>query len=168
MLIHKSLMVLTLGLSGMTALMAQTTTPTPPTGMRESSFPPIGVALTETIQVNLFNQAVNPTTGTAASCTGSVSFLDANGKTIGTATNFTVASGDTAAVSLLGSKANASTTTGARAEVRAVVSLTVTHGTPCALVQSLETFDSTTGATHAYVSGGTVGGFAVPVAVGRN
>jgi hypothetical protein len=173
MLIHKSLMVLTLGLSGMAAIMAQ-----PASVTRNTSFPPVGVALMETMQVNLFNQATTPPTtmdtlappvapGTAASCTGSVSFLDANGKEIGTATNFTVASGDTQSISLLGSKANASTTTGARAEVRAVVSLTTARGTPCSLVQSLETFDSTTGATHVYVQGGTLGGFAIP-GFGRN
>ena len=63
---------------------------------------------------------------------------------------FTVAAGDTQSISLLGTAVDASM--GSRAEIRAVVSLTITRGTPCSLVQSLETFDSSTGATHVYLT----------------
>jgi len=149
---HKFLMTVIFS-SGMSALLAQTATPV----MRQSSFPPVGVALTETIQVNLYNQAAATTNGTAPSCTGSVSFLDATGKAIsGAGGNFTVAAGQTQSISLLGSKANTSSTTGSRAEIRAQISLTSTHGTPCSLIDTLETFDSTTGATHVFLVGSPV------------
>jgi hypothetical protein len=119
---------------------------------RQSNFAPVGVAGTETIQVNLLNTAQNNTNnGTAASCTGSVAFLDSAGKAIsGAGGSFTVPAGQIVSVSLAGSKIPASSTTGTRPEVHITVSLvtTVPHPAPCALVESLETFDSTTGATH--------------------
>lgn len=80
MSVHRFLIVLTLGLSGISAVMAQPSAPTP--AARQSSFPPVGLAFSETMQVNLSNQAANPTSGTAASCTGTVTFLDSSGKEI--------------------------------------------------------------------------------------
>ncbi|HUJ50964.1 MAG TPA: hypothetical protein VLW25_12225 [Bryobacteraceae bacterium] len=150
MSIHRFLLVLTLGLSGICTVMAQP--PTAAGGTRQFSFPPAGLAFGETMQVNLFNQAASAPNGTAASCTGTVSFLDLNGKEIPkSGGKFTVASGDTQPITLLGTAVN--TSMGGRAEIRAVVSLTITHGTPCWLVQSLETYDSSTGATHVYLTG---------------
>lgn len=147
MSVHRFLMVLTLSLSGISVAMAQT--PAPNAATRQSSFPPVGLAFSETMQVNLFNQAANAPNGTAASCTGTVSFLDLNGKEIPkSGGTFTVAAGDTQSISLLGTVVDASM--GSRAEIRAEISLTITRGTPCSLVQSLETFDSSTGATHVY------------------
>src|SRR5258706_11123090 len=64
------------------------------------SFPPTGLALTETAQINVTNIAAASSTGTAASCTGSVSFVNSSGATIGTATSFTVGTGQIASVSL--------------------------------------------------------------------
>jgi hypothetical protein len=161
MSIHKFLLAIVLGASGVSAVWAQPTT----TMSHEASFAPVGVALTETLQVNLFNQSPAATTGTAPSCTGSVSFLDATGKAIsGTGGSFTVASGATQSISILGSKANSSTTTGSRAEIRAVISLTTPRGTPCSLVDSLETFDSTTGVTHVYLLGSVFNEVPFPIA----
>jgi len=158
---QRFLIVLTLGLSGIAPVMAQPPAPTP--AARQSSFPPVGLAFSETMQVNLFNQAVNASNGTAASCTGTVSFLDENGKPIPkTGGTFTVAAGDTQSISLLGTVVDASM--GSRAEIRAEISLTVTRGTPCSLVQSLETFDSSTGVTHVYLTGSTA--TTLPFAVG--
>jgi len=152
MSIHKVFLTLILGSCGLSALMAQTT---PTVVTRQASFAPVGVALTETMQVNLFNQASNSSNGTAASCTGSVSFVDASGKAIsGAGGTFTVAAGVTQPISLMGNKANSSTTTGSRAEIRAVVTLNIIHGTPCSLVDTLELFDSTTGALHLFLNGG--------------
>jgi len=160
MSMHKIFLTIVLGASGVSMLSAQTSA----TVMRQASFPPVGVALTETMQVNLFNQAAAATTGTAPSCTGSVSFIDSTGKAIaGTGGNFTVAAGQTQSISILGSKANSSTSTGARAEVRAVVALNSVRGTPCSLVDSLETFDSTTGATHAYLLGSVLNEIPFPI-----
>lgn len=166
MSIYRLIATLTLGLSG-TLLAQPPTTPTSVT--RQFSFPPVGVALTETIQVNLFNQAANAANGTAASCTGTVSFLDAKGNAIAKSGGpFTVAAGDTQSINLLGTAANTATTTGSRAEIRAVVSLTLAHGTPCSLVESLETFDSGTGATHVFVTGNSMGALPIAAAIGRD
>ena len=157
---HKLLLTIVLGISGVSMLSAQPSTAT----TRVASFPPVGVALTEGMQVNLYNQAPAVTTGTAPSCTGSVSFVDATGKAIaGTGGNFTVAAGATQSISILGTKANTSTTTGARAEVRAVVTLNSVRGTPCSLVDSLETFDATTGATHVYLVGSVINEIPFPI-----
>lgn len=160
MSIHKIILTIVLGAGGVSMLSAQTST----TLMREASFPPVGVALTEEMQVNLYNQSAPATTGTAPSCTGSVSFVDSTGKAIaGTGGNFTVAAGQTQSISILGSKANTNTSTGARAEVRAVVTLNSVFGTPCSLVDSLETFDSTTGVTHVYLVGSVLNEIPFPI-----
>jgi len=157
---HKIFLTIVLGAGGVSMVSAQPSTMT----TRQASFPPVGVALTETMQVNLFNQDAPATTGTAPSCTGSISFVDSTGKAIaGTGGNFTVAAGQTQSISILGSKASTNTSTGARAEVRAVVTLNSVHGTPCSLVDSLETFDSTTGATHVYLLGSVLNVIPFPI-----
>ena len=130
--------------------MAQTTTSS--TVTRQFSYPPVGLAATETAQINVVNQAAASSTGTAASCTGSISFVNASGTAIGTATSFTVSTGQIASVALPFNKAGAS---GTRTEIRGVVSLTMTTGTgaaPCALATSLETYDTSTGATHIFLA----------------
>ena len=130
---------------------AQTSTTT----TRTRSFPPIGLAPTETLQINLLNMATTSSSGTAASCTGSVSFASATGAAVGTATTFTVTSGQVFSVRLPFSSSGAT----ARAEFVALVTST-SSSAPCALVTSLETFDTTTGATHIYIGGsGPEGGF---------
>ena len=133
--------------------LAQTTTTTVVT--RESSYPPVGLASTETMQVNLANLASNVTNGPAASCTGSVSFINAAGTTIGAATNFNVAENIVFSVSLPFTK---SAISGVRGEVRVVIQTTTPTGKnspPCSLQTSLETFDTTTGATHVYLTSGS-------------
>jgi hypothetical protein len=114
---------------------------------------PLGLGSTETLRVDLTNTAtaVAPTnSATAASCTGSVSFLNSSGATIGTATPFTVAAGATSPVSLAFVNAGF---TGNRGELRVVISLTRTSGVPCQLETSISTFDTSSGATHLFVSG---------------
>jgi hypothetical protein len=128
---------------------AQTTTATI---TRTLTFAPIGLASSETAQVNLVNLASNPTNGNAASCAGSVSFLNTSGSAIGSATPFTITSGQIASVKLPYS----STAASGRTVVRAVVAQTFATGSsaaPCALATSLETYDTSTGVTHAYVVG---------------
>lgn len=111
------------------------------------SFPPTGLALTETAQIDVSNLAANASNGTAASCTGSVSFVNSSGATIGTATTFTVTSGQIASISLPFAKASVS---GSRTVIRGIVQHTVTRPAtaPCSLVFSLEVFDTSTGVTH--------------------
>jgi len=119
-----------------------------------SSYPPVGYASTETLQVNLANLAANATsngTPIAASCTGTVAFLTAAGTAIGTATPFTATAGQTISVTLPFAK---STITGTRGEIRVVITSTNPVGRnapPCNLSTSLETFDVVSGATHIYL-----------------
>jgi hypothetical protein len=131
----------------------QTTTTT----TRDVTIGPIGVGSTETIQINVVNLASNSSTGTAASCTGSITFNNTTGNPIGTSTPFTVISGQIFSATLPFAKISTST---ARTEVTGVVAMTTssTSRTPCDLRFSLETFDTTTGATHVYVSGAAEGG----------
>ena len=142
------------------------------TTIRTSNLPPIGIAGTETAQVILTNTAANLTTvsaGTAssatvpvASCVGSVAFYNASGKLIGTATAFTLTSGQIEQVSLPYASANSSI---GRALIRAVVSLTTTFpsAAPCSLAYSLVTFDTTTGVTHAIVTDSGLTGIVTPL-----
>jgi hypothetical protein len=113
------------------------------------AFPLVGLASTETIGVNLINLASNPTAGTAASCAGSVSFVNAAGATIGTATTFTLTANAVTSVNLAFSGAGL---TGIRGLIRTVVATTTTSGVPCALSYSLNTFDTATGATHVFLA----------------
>lgn len=121
------------------------------TTTREMTFPPIGLAGSETAQINVVNVAAPSSSGTAASCTGTISFLNASGAVIGSATNFTVTSGQISSASLPFAKTAAS----GRTEVRGVVALTEssTSTAPCDLQISMETFDTSTGVTHVYLSG---------------
>ena len=138
--------------------LAQTTT-TSSSVTRESSSAPIGLASSETVQVNVVNVATASSSGTAAFCTGTIGFVNSGGTAIGSATSFTVTSGQTFSATLPFSKAGAS---GTRTEVRAIVTVTDTTGSgaaPCQLTSSLETYDTATGVTHVYLANGIDGGY---------
>jgi hypothetical protein len=143
--------------------LGQTTTPvTLPTFTSTSNLPPIGLAATETAQVNVVNTAQASSSGTAASCGGSIAFYNAKGTIIGTASAFTVGSGQIFSVTLPYASAGAA---GSRTVVRAVITSAETIAIavlgsppgnavpPCSLAYSLETYDTATGVTHAYISG---------------
>src|ERR1017187_10072868 len=76
--------------------MAQTTITT----TRDSTIGPVGVGSAETIQINVANLASNSSSGTAASCTGSITFNNTTGNAIGTSTSFTVTAGQIFSASL--------------------------------------------------------------------
>jgi len=126
---------------------AQTTTTS---GTRSFDYPPAGLAASETMQINVLSSATASSSGTAASCTGTISFTSAAGAALGTAASFTVSSGEIFSAALPFAKTAA---TGTRTEVVGVVSITTTAGTPCGLRTSLETFDTETGVTHVYLAG---------------
>src|SRR5689334_8458527 len=88
---------------------AQTTTTTN-TVTRQFGFGPMGLASTETAQINVVNTAAASSSGTAASCTGGISFVNASGAAIGSATSFTVGTGQISSVTLPFSKLGASGT----------------------------------------------------------
>ena len=129
---------------------AQTTT------TRNITIGPVGVGSSETVQINVANLAANSTSGTAASCTGSITFNNSAGNAIGTSTSFTVTAGQIFSASLPFARLTTSTT---RAEVIGVIGLTTssTNRTPCSLHYSLETYDTATGATHVHVAGDAAG-----------
>jgi len=135
------------------AAFAQTSTTS--TTTRNFVFPPAGLASSETAQVNVVNTASASQSGTAASCTGNVSFLSSTGAVIGTATNFTVGTGAISSAKLaFGSSGATGTRTVIRAEVTQTFTATTgTANAPCALAISFETYDTTTGATHTYQTG---------------
>lgn len=131
------------------------TAPTALTFTASSNLPPFGLGSTETAQVNVVNTAAASSNGTAASCSGTIAFYNANGVIIGTATPFTaLGTGKIFSATL----AYASTGgTGSRMVLRAEITDTATlagfQSAPCALSSSLEIYDSSTGVTHAFVSG---------------
>jgi hypothetical protein len=156
-----------LSIAVFTAAAALSQTTTTGTITETSNTPPVGLASSETVQVNLVNAASNPSNANApaAACTGTVSFLNASGKTIGTPANFSIASGVIYSTSIPFATVGAST----RTEVRAVItrSITLNANTPCSLQGTIETYDTTSGVTHIYYPNIAIGGpIAIPVAVG--
>lgn len=122
------------------------------------SLPPFGLAASETAQINLVNTAGPDTNGTAASCTGTVTFYDGTGAPIGKPTNFTIGTAQIFSVKLPFSSLTAS---GSRTVIRAEIAgsavaisvLSPPSLPPCGLTFSLETYDSSTGVTHMFFSG---------------
>ena len=145
MLLRKLLSISFVAAGSVLSLFAQTST----TGTRTITLPPAGLGSTETAQINIVNVASNSSTGTAASCTGTISFLNSAGATIGSATTVTLSSGQLLSASLPFSSAGLS---GVRGEIRGQIALTVTSGVPCAPSFSFETFDTSSGATHIYLA----------------
>ncbi len=127
---------------------AQSTT----TRTSDFTFPLVGVGTTETLGVNLINLATTSATSAAAapSCTGTVTFINAAGITIGTPTTFTLAS---KAVQVVTMTFAAAAFTGTRGLVRTVIETTRTSNIACSLSYSLNTYDTTTGVTHVFLSG---------------
>jgi hypothetical protein len=147
------------------------------------SFPPVGLAFPETLQINLVNRpsplfaAISPigictlcttigvpvagstgaialaTTSPAATttCTGTITFTNALGKSIGTPVPFTVPSGQIFSAPLPFSMTGY---TGFRGEILASVQGTTTLPSTnvCSLTMSLETFDTNTGVTHIFLT----------------
>lgn len=128
----------------------QGTTP-PAVITRNYSFPPVGLASTETAQVNVVNTATASTAAGAAApaCNVTITFTNASAKTVDTV-KFTTTGSDIVSTGLSFSTLEPSSLT--RAEFIASVELSTTPGsnTPCSAVFSLETFD-TSGATGTHV-----------------
>ncbi len=122
---------------------------------RDYVFPPVGLGSSETASITVVNTAPAASGGTntaaaAPSCTGTISFSNANGA-IGTPASFTLGSEQFKTVTLAFANAGL---TGIRGEIQGKVSLTVSTSTaaPCSPAFTLETYDSTTGATHAVIA----------------
>jgi len=131
-----------MAMCSLTAVGALAQSTTSSTTTRTISFPLIGLGSTQTAQVNVVNLATASSSGTAASCTGTIAFLNASGSTIGTASSFTVTSGQMYSATLPFSKSGAA---GSHGVVRGVVTVTPASGVPCELESALEVYDTNTG-----------------------
>jgi hypothetical protein len=133
-----------------------------------SVLPPMGLASSETVQVNIVNNAPLMPGAATPSCAGSVAFYNESGSIIGTATTFTVGSGQIFSVTLPFGSAGAS---GSRTVIRAQITPAVVTWAglepppSCILASSLETYDTATGATHAFAAGVAAPGIPVLKAV---
>ena len=153
----RTLLVLVSTTIGLSSAFGQTTT----TNTREVDFPAIAFGSGETLEINVINVAANSTSGTAASCTGSVLFKNAAGTAVGSASPFTLTTGQISSTRLPFATA---TSSGGRTAIRAAVQITAPTTTPrppCSLQFTLEVFDSATNATHIVITDGglSTGGF---------
>jgi hypothetical protein len=125
---------------------------------RDYAFPPVGLAGSETAQINLVNIAEASTAAgaTAPTCTGTVTFANASGKTIGTPASFTTTGSQVTSIQLTFSQLGSS---GTRGQFVASVQLASAFppAAPCSLVFSLETFDNSSGVTHVYLGNSSTG-----------
>jgi hypothetical protein len=141
-------------------LRSQTTIATPVmpiAATRDYVFPPVGLGSGETASITVVNTA-GPAPATiggasaqpsaAPSCTGAISFSNANGA-IGTPVSFTVGAEGFQTATLPFASAGL---TGNRGEILGKVSLAAPGTAPCSLKFSLETYDSITFATHAVLT----------------
>jgi hypothetical protein len=148
------------------AALAQTTTKTT-TITQNYTFPPVGVAGSETLQVNLANTASATIATLAApaapSCTGMVSVTSSAGITKNSP--FTVAGGAIQSISLPFSNIGAAG--GARTEVLVTVqhAIAIPSTVPCTLIFSLETYLTSTGETHVLLGNTSTNGV-IPVLTG--
>jgi hypothetical protein len=136
---------------------AQTTTTTE-TFSSSINLPVVGLGSTQTLEVDVVNLASNTSSGTKASCSGSISFLNSSGATIGSSTAITSLGAGAAASAALPFASSGGT--GTRTLVRAVVTLTTTVTTgvqtaPCSLQATMSLFETGTGATDAVIQGST-------------
>jgi hypothetical protein len=121
--------------------------------------PPIGLAATETAQVNVVNTAQLPLSEVGPLCSGTIVFYGgADGYSIlGKIAPFQVTFGQMFSAGL---PYPATGVSGSRTVIRAEITLspfkvltdTGIQNTQCSLAASLETFDTVTGVTHVVVS----------------
>jgi len=144
-----------------------TSTTTPPTP-QPMPLPPFGLGSTEVARIDLLNAAAASSSGTAASCTGTVAFYNASGTLIGSSTSYTLGTNQISSVSLSFGSAGL---TSPRGEITAMITPTVpsssssssstsssTTAAPCQLLATLSTYDQVSGATHLFTPVGGPGG----------
>lgn len=122
--------------------------------------PPVGLAISETAQVNVVNAAtVPPSGGVEPICGGTITFYGGTGGgTVVGVSAFSLRIGQIFSAALSYVSASAS---GARTVIRAAINLSAVIvptdagpvAAPCTLASSIETFDNASGVTHAFASG---------------
>jgi hypothetical protein len=141
---------------GTISLLSAQSAAVPAATTRQYVFPPVGLGSTETASITVVNTAASPALTQdnalpqSPSCSGTISFSNANGA-IGSPTTFQVGMDQFKTVTLPFASAGL---TGIRGEIQGMVSLNVSNlqAIPCALMFSLEIYDSTTGQTHAVLN----------------
>jgi len=124
---------------------------------RDYSFPPVGLASSETAQLNLVNLSVAPIPSGSVACSGTITFTSAGGTTIGKPISFATAGSQVISTQLTFSQLGLAASD-TRGEFVASVQLTSSFGpSACSLVFSLETFDTMSGVTHVYLGNSATG-----------
>lgn len=116
--------------------------------LRNYTFPPVGLASSETAQLNIVNVASVANAAIAKPvCAGTITFTNASGAVVGDPVTFTTSGSQTFSTQLSFSKLASA---GVRAEFVASIqqNLAVPPSGFCSMAFSLETFDTATGATH--------------------
>lgn len=140
----------------MAAICATAQTSVTSTLTRDYIFPPVGLGSGETASITVVNTATSSSTATvslpaqAPSCSGTISFANASGA-IGTPTSFTVGANGFQTATLAFANAGLGNDRG-EIQGKVTLNLAAINPTPCALSISLETYDSTTFATHVVMS----------------
>ncbi len=136
------------------ATLAQTTGPI---DTRTVNLPVVGLASSETAQVNVASPGFPGITDAPfpTPCTGTIAFYNTNGAAIGSSTSFSITLAQVFSATLPYSDITG-TSGNARTTIRAIVTTNVS----CSVTANIETFDTATGVTHVHVEGGsTVGIF---------
>ena len=116
--------------------------------LRNFTFPPVGLASSETAQVNIVNVASVANAAIAKPvCAGTITFTNASGAAVADPVSFTTTGSQVFSTQLSFSKLASA---GVRAEFVASIlqNLAVPPSGFCSMAFSLETFDTSTGATH--------------------
>jgi len=138
----------------------------PTTLPRTVNLPVVGLASSETAQVNVVN-LVPPflfvsgafSAGSTTPCTGTIAFYNASGTAIGSSTPFSISTGQISSATVPYSAVvpgDPPPTGNGRTTIRATVTTNA-----CSVATNIETFDTATGVTHVHVEGsGTLLGLA--------
>ncbi len=125
------------------------------------NLPVVGLASSETAQINVVNLAPSGlfvsgsfSTGTTAPCAGTITLYNAAGSALGNPASFSISTGQVFSATL-----PYSDVTGTSKDARTAVRATVTTNPPCAVNTNIETFDTMTGVTHIHVEGPATGIF---------
>jgi hypothetical protein len=127
----------------------------------------VGLASTETAQVNVVNLAASvqsvtpgstPADGVKALCTGGVTFYNSSGDITTSSPSFAIGSGQIFSATLPYSETlPANGTSSARTAVWATVTIGGNNtANACAPAANIETFDTATGVAHLHVEAGTL------------
>jgi len=132
------------------AALAQPALPT--TSQRTVNLPVVGLASSETAQVNVASPGFTGVTNAPfpTPCTGTITFYDGSGAAIGSPASFSITLAQVASASV-----PYSDVPGTSGNSRTIVRARVTTNSGCSVTANIETFDAATGVTHVHIEGGS-------------